>query len=134
MPRTQRARRFALEALLPLYKPPPPPPLPPHNNSGVNDTVEDAQRLAEMTEGLDCVVNLIEFNTHEGAVFKGSPRERVRACVRLVIHTYVYISLYTHIYMWICGCMYMSGVHVTYYARCDERGSHLMRRWFHNVP
>jgi adenine C2-methylase RlmN of 23S rRNA A2503 and tRNA A37 len=43
----------------------------------VNDSVEDARRLAEMTEGLDCVVNLIEFNTHEGAVFQPSPKERV---------------------------------------------------------
>ena len=49
----------------------------PHAYSGVNDALEDARRLAEMTEGLDCVVNLIEFNTHEGAVFRGSPRERV---------------------------------------------------------
>lgn len=54
-------------------------------HSGVNDAPADAQRLAEMTEGLDCVVNLIEFNTHEGAVFRGSPRERVGAyvCVRV---------------------------------------------------
>jgi 23S rRNA (adenine2503-C2)-methyltransferase len=33
---------------------------------GVNDGEEDAERLAAMTEGVDCVVNLIEFNTHEG--------------------------------------------------------------------
>ena len=38
---------------------------------GVNDGEEDAERLAAMTEGMDCVVNLIEFNTHEGRVGEG---------------------------------------------------------------
>jgi len=43
---------------------------------GVNDTEEDAERLAAMTEGMDCVVNLIEFNTHEGRLAReGGRRE-----------------------------------------------------------
>ena len=38
---------------------------------GVNDGEEDAERLAAMTEGMDCVVNLIGFNTHEGRMGEG---------------------------------------------------------------
>ncbi|KAM3570216.1 hypothetical protein VYU27_007714 [Nannochloropsis oceanica] len=45
---------------------------------GVNDTEEDAERLAAMTEGMDCVVNLIEFNTHEGAVFLPSSKDKIQ--------------------------------------------------------
>ena len=43
--------------------------------AGVNDGEEDAERLAAMTEGMDCVVNLIEFNTHEGRLGREGGRE-----------------------------------------------------------
>lgn len=62
--------------------------------SGVNDSVEDARRLAALTEGLDCIVNLIEFNTHEGAVFKGSSTERVGGWVHMFC-----------VCMCMCGCV-----------------------------
>jgi adenine C2-methylase RlmN of 23S rRNA A2503 and tRNA A37 len=35
--------------------------------AGVNDDEKDAERLAAMTEGMDCVINLIHFNSHEGS-------------------------------------------------------------------
>lgn len=55
------------------------------HKSGVNDSAADAHRLARMTEGLDCVVNVIQFNSHDGAIFRGSPRERVRLFVVRVV-------------------------------------------------
>ena len=63
-----------------LYTYPPtylPTRLPTYLHRGINDSVEDAQRLAEMTAGLDCVINLIEFNTHEGALFQPSSKDQV---------------------------------------------------------
>lgn len=36
---------------------------------GVNDSTEDAERLASWLEGILCVVNLITFNPHEGTPF-----------------------------------------------------------------
>jgi 23S rRNA (adenine2503-C2)-methyltransferase len=36
---------------------------------GVNDTVEDAQRLARLLRGIKCKVNLIPFNPFPGSVF-----------------------------------------------------------------
>jgi 23S rRNA (adenine2503-C2)-methyltransferase len=48
---------------------------------GVNDTVEDAERLAEWTRGLPVKVNLLEFNPFPGSEFKRASeatRERFR--------------------------------------------------------
>lgn len=36
---------------------------------GVNDSLEDAERLARWLHGVACVVNLITFNSHEGTPF-----------------------------------------------------------------
>lgn len=44
---------------------------------GVNDSLEDAARLADMVSGMACAVNLINFNSHEGTLFEPSPPERV---------------------------------------------------------
>lgn len=57
--------------------------------AGVNDSLEDAVRLAELTKDIECKINLIEFNPHEGTRFRPSPREQVRmderdACRRLL--------------------------------------------------
>jgi len=45
--------------------------------SGVNDSDDDARRLAKLLKGLPVKVNLIPWNPHEGSEFARSPRERV---------------------------------------------------------
>ena len=44
---------------------------------GINDSIEDAKRLAKMVKGLPVKVNLIPFNPYPGAPFKPTPRERI---------------------------------------------------------
>jgi len=44
---------------------------------GVNDTLEDANRLLKITAGVPCKVNLIPFNAHEGSEFSPSDRDDV---------------------------------------------------------
>ncbi|GLI63461.1 hypothetical protein VaNZ11_006434 [Volvox africanus] len=46
--------------------------------AGVNDTLEDAQRLLALTSDIYCLVNLIVFNPHEGTPFIRSADESVR--------------------------------------------------------
>lgn len=46
---------------------------------GVNDSDEDADRLAEISRDVPCKINLIYFNTHEGSEFKCSDQERIKA-------------------------------------------------------
>lgn len=45
----------------------------------VNDSAQDAQRLARLLRGLRAKVNLIPFNAWEGAGFRRPPRERILA-------------------------------------------------------
>ena len=47
---------------------------------GVNDTIEDAHRLLELTARVYCMVNLIVFNPHGGTKFERSDDESVGAC------------------------------------------------------
>ena len=47
--------------------------------AGVNDSDEDADRLIEIAKSLPCKINLIYFNTHDGAEFKCSDQERIAA-------------------------------------------------------
>lgn len=45
---------------------------------GVNDHVDDAERLLRLTDNVYCIINLIQFNAHAGATqFKPSSRERM---------------------------------------------------------
>jgi 23S rRNA (adenine2503-C2)-methyltransferase len=44
---------------------------------GVNDTPEDAARLAKLLSGLRCKINLIPFNPHPGSPFQRPSREEV---------------------------------------------------------
>ena len=44
---------------------------------GINDTPEDARRLARLLHPIRCKVNLIPFNPHEGCEFERSPDEAV---------------------------------------------------------
>ncbi len=43
----------------------------------VNDTAEDAARLAELMKNVYCMINLIVFNPHDGTQFKRSTDEAV---------------------------------------------------------
>ena len=45
---------------------------------GVNDSLADAERLADWLEGMNCVVNLITFNAHEGTPFRPSSLETTK--------------------------------------------------------
>jgi 23S rRNA (adenine2503-C2)-methyltransferase len=46
---------------------------------GVNDTSDDAQRLARLLRGVKAKVNLIPFNDWEGARFRRPPLARILA-------------------------------------------------------
>lgn len=46
---------------------------------GINDSIEDAKRVARLLEGIPNKVNLIPFNEHPGSEFKRSSDEKVRA-------------------------------------------------------
>ena len=50
---------------------------------GINDSLEDAQRLLALTHGIECKFNLIGFNPHPGTRFRPSSSEQVlkSACV-----------------------------------------------------
>ncbi len=47
--------------------------------SGVNDTSEDARRLAELLRGMPCKINLIPFNENPALPFRRPPDERINA-------------------------------------------------------
>lgn len=44
---------------------------------GVNDSQEQAERLVEITSGIECIFNLLEFNSFKGALFNPSSAERI---------------------------------------------------------
>ncbi|MBR4963332.1 MAG: 23S rRNA (adenine(2503)-C(2))-methyltransferase RlmN [Muribaculaceae bacterium] len=46
---------------------------------GVNDSIEDAQKLAEVLKGLDCRVNLIRYHAIPGISFQSSSDETIEA-------------------------------------------------------
>jgi len=45
--------------------------------SGVNDSLEDANRLVHLCKGVRCKVNLIPFNPYPGALFRPSPENQI---------------------------------------------------------
>ncbi|CAM0881858.1 unnamed protein product [Alopecurus aequalis] len=45
--------------------------------AGVNDSVDDANRLTELVHGIPCKINLISFNPHSGSQFKPTPDEKI---------------------------------------------------------
>ena len=42
---------------------------------GINDSLEDAHRLTQLLQPIQCKVNLIAFNAHEGTRFQPSGRD-----------------------------------------------------------
>jgi 23S rRNA (adenine2503-C2)-methyltransferase len=77
-------RKFPLEMLLEACRAYP---LPPGRRitfeyiliKGVNDTLEDARRLARLLQPIRCKINLIPFNPHEGSGFERPPEETILA-------------------------------------------------------
>jgi 23S rRNA (adenine2503-C2)-methyltransferase len=51
---------------------------------GVNDTLEDAKRLARLLHGIRCKINLIPFNATADLPDRPSPRDRVEAFQRIL--------------------------------------------------
>ncbi|CAI9092902.1 OLC1v1028260C1 [Oldenlandia corymbosa var. corymbosa] len=45
--------------------------------AGVNDSVEDAERLINLVQDIPCKINLISFNPHSGSLFKPTPEEKM---------------------------------------------------------
>ncbi|KAL5552899.1 hypothetical protein UlMin_040300 [Ulmus minor] len=45
--------------------------------AGVNDSDDDARRLADLVQGIPCKINLISFNPHSGSQFKPTTEERM---------------------------------------------------------
>ena len=58
---------------------------------GVNDTVEDARRLARLLKGIKCKVNLIPFNPFPGSAF-GRPDDRTVLGFQKVLLDHHYIT------------------------------------------
>jgi 23S rRNA (adenine2503-C2)-methyltransferase len=52
---------------------------------GVNDTEEDARRLAQLLRGIKCKVNLIPFNPFPGSVFERSDDAAVRRFQKILL-------------------------------------------------
>ncbi|MDA8433309.1 MAG: 23S rRNA (adenine(2503)-C(2))-methyltransferase RlmN [Nitrospiraceae bacterium] len=51
---------------------------------GMNDSVEDARRLAELVRGVRCKINLIPFNPHSGSAMKRPSERSVLAFQRVL--------------------------------------------------
>lgn len=44
---------------------------------GVNDSLQDASRLVALLEAIECKINLIGFNAHEGTKFLPTPEQQI---------------------------------------------------------
>ena len=53
--------------------------------AGVNDSLDDARRLAELTAGFPNQINLIPFNEHAGSEFRAPSEDAVNAFARAVL-------------------------------------------------
>lgn len=45
--------------------------------AGINDSMEDANRLIDLVQGIPCKINLISFNPHSGSPFKPTTDEKM---------------------------------------------------------
>ena len=62
---------------------------------GINDSAEDANRLAELLKGMRSKINLIPFNEHEGSDFK-RPEESVINNFREILNRKGYTTIVRH--------------------------------------
>ena len=53
---------------------------------GVNDHAAHAHELLHLVEGMECKVNLIVFNPHEGTIYEASDDATVKKFRSIVIH------------------------------------------------
>lgn len=53
---------------------------------GVNDSLEDAQRLVSLVEGVAAKINLIEFNEHAGTQLRGSSSASISAFKQVMLY------------------------------------------------
>ncbi len=51
---------------------------------GINDSLQDAEKLASLVKGIPVKVNLIPFNPYPGSEFEGSGMERIEAFQRVL--------------------------------------------------
>lgn len=51
---------------------------------GINDSLDDAQRLLVLTHGIECKFNLIGFNPHPGTRFRPSLTEQVFKSIMMI--------------------------------------------------
>lgn len=65
---------------------------------GVNDSLEDARKVAELLRGIPCKINLIPYNENKNARFETPPKEDVTA-----FSDYLYSRGYTAIVRWSKG-------------------------------
>ena len=56
---------------------------------GVNDTIDDAKRLAKMLRDLPCKVNLIPFNQYEGSEFRRPPDETIARFQNILVDKHI---------------------------------------------
>jgi 23S rRNA (adenine2503-C2)-methyltransferase len=59
----------------------------------VNDSVEQAQQLAQLLQGLDCHVNLIPLNPAPESAYRASPREQVRLFQRILADRQIAVTV-----------------------------------------
>jgi 23S rRNA (adenine2503-C2)-methyltransferase len=52
--------------------------------AGINDTAEDARRLAKLVRGVSCKINLIPYNPVPGKPFRRPQREQVKRFMKLL--------------------------------------------------
>lgn len=52
---------------------------------GINDSKDDAKRLVRLLKGIRCKVNLIPFNSYEGAGFKSPSEEKILTFQKILI-------------------------------------------------
>ncbi len=72
----------------------------------LNDTLEDAKRIKQLTKGISCKINLIPFNEHPGSEFKRPDRVKVldfqEALMRMGMHVLIRRTMGRDIYA-ACG-------------------------------
>jgi 23S rRNA (adenine2503-C2)-methyltransferase len=72
----------------------------------LNDTLEDAKRIKQLTKGIPCKINLIPFNEHPGSDYKRPERTKVldfqEALMRMGMHVLIRRTMGRDIYA-ACG-------------------------------
>jgi 23S rRNA (adenine2503-C2)-methyltransferase len=54
--------------------------------AGINDSPEDAEKLARLLKGIRCKLNLIAFNEYPGSIFKSPSEERIRGFQQVLLN------------------------------------------------